>query len=40
MNTFSLLPNKSRKFRRPQRVGELAVLPVFYKLAGKKVVLA
>ena len=28
------------KRRRPERVGELAVLPVFYKLRGKKVVLA
>ena len=37
MNKLSLLPNKSR---RPQRVGELAVLPVFFKLKDKKVVLA
>ncbi len=40
MKTLSLLPNKTRKSRRPQRVGELAVLPVFFKLKQKKVVLA
>ncbi|MCH1583576.1 MAG: siroheme synthase CysG, partial [Flavobacteriales bacterium] len=40
MNKLSLLPNKKRKSRRPERVGELAVLPVFFKLKGKKVVLA
>ena len=40
MNTLSLLPNKTGKSRRPERVGELAVLPIFYKLKGKKVALA
>lgn len=37
MNTISLLPNKKRK---PKAIEDLAVLPVFFKLEGKKVVLA
>ncbi|MEM1039174.1 MAG: siroheme synthase CysG [Pseudomonadota bacterium] len=45
MSSTLSLPSKPRavatlKRRRPERVGELAVLPVFYKLRGKKVVLA
>lgn len=34
-----LLPSKTRK-RRPKAIDDLAVLPVFYKLDGKRVVLA
>jgi len=34
------LSSSSRKRRRPERVGELAVLPVFYKLKNRKVVVA
>lgn len=37
MNTISLLPNKNRKSK---AIEDLAVLPVFFKLDGKKVVLA
>jgi len=37
MNTISLLPNKKRKSK---AIEDLAVLPVFFKLDGKKVVLA
>ncbi|MEL6966969.1 MAG: NAD(P)-dependent oxidoreductase, partial [Pseudomonadota bacterium] len=40
---MSLLPNKAeaaKRRRSPARVEELAVLPVFYKLKGRRVVLA
>ena len=46
MSSPSLLPNKrpvsvrSSRRSRPDRIGELTVLPVFYKLKGRKVVLA
>lgn len=44
MNTVSLLPSErtTRKARQrhSQRVGELAVLPVFFKLKARKIVLA
>jgi uroporphyrin-III C-methyltransferase/precorrin-2 dehydrogenase/sirohydrochlorin ferrochelatase len=40
MTIKSLPQNNKRKRSRPDRIGELAVLPVFYKLKDKKVVLA
>lgn len=40
MNTLALLPNKQALRRRPKRVASLAVLPVFFKLQGKKVIVA
>jgi uroporphyrin-III C-methyltransferase / precorrin-2 dehydrogenase / sirohydrochlorin ferrochelatase len=42
MNTRSLLPNKSRRRLNAarERMGALATLPVFYKLKGKKVLVA
>lgn len=40
MTIRSLPQNNKRKRARPERIGELAVLPVFYKLRDKKVVLA
>ncbi len=40
MSTLSLLPSKLASRRRTKRVGDLAVLPVFYRLKGRKVVLA
>ncbi len=40
MRIKSLPQNNKRKRARPDRIGELAVLPIFYKLQDKKVVLA
>lgn len=40
MNTLSSLPNRARRPNRPERVADLAVLPVFYKLHGRRALLA
>lgn len=40
MTIRSLPQSNKRKKTRPERIGELAVLPIFYKLKDKKVVLA